>query len=145
MGQSLESHYRQSNRRDLAHLKDLFGGMFGSEGRIRAKEAMLLDEGFSREEIARIKETSPELKVNVIQPSLGQSLTLIASSALQMFQWNYAPVVFKFNGLLIVVRDGDNLGSITERYAQHQSRQEGRNEPHISEFEGRGVSPLTSR
>jgi len=120
MGQSLESYYRQSDRRDITHLENLFAGMFGPEGRIRAKEAMLLDEGFSREEIARIKRDIPELKINVMQPMLGQCLTQVASSALEMFQWNHAPVVFKFNGTLIVVQERDTLISIERRYSRLQ-------------------------
>lgn len=131
MGQSLQSHYGQSNRRDISHLEDLFAGMLGPEGRIRAKEAMLLDEGFSREEIARIKRDSPELKINVIQPRSGQYLTQVASSALEMFQWNHSPVVFKFNGTLIVVQEKDTLVSIERRYFRLQPQgSQGRSEHH---------------
>jgi hypothetical protein len=120
MGQSLESHYRQSDRRDITHLENLFGGMFGPEGRIRAKEAMLLDEGFSRDEVARIKKVSPELKINVLQPMRGQTLAEVASCALQMFQMNHAPVVFKFNSTFIVVQETDTLQSIAMRFGQYE-------------------------
>lgn len=120
MGQSLESHYRQSDRRDITHLQDLFAGMFGPEGRIRAKEAMLLDEGFSREEIEQIKKISPELKINVIQPMLGQTLVQVGSCALRMFELNHAPVVFKFNGTFVVVQESDTIQSIARRLAQSQ-------------------------
>jgi len=131
MGQSLQSHYGQSNRHDISHLEDLFAGMLGPEGRIRAKEAMLLDEGFSREEIARIKQDSPELKINVIQPRSGQYLAQVASSALEMFQLNHAPVVFKFNGTLIVVQERDTLNSIERRYSRLQPQgSQGRYEHH---------------
>jgi hypothetical protein len=145
MGQSLESHYRQSNGRDISHLENLFAGMFGPEGRIRAKEAMLLDEGFSQEEIAQIKQICADLKINVLQPHFEQSLPHVASCALQIFQWNYAPVVFKFNGVSIVVQEGDNLGTISERYAQLQTRPEGRSCHHLPELEAREASPLTSQ
>jgi len=119
MSGGISSDDRGKDRQGAGHsTEDRLSASAGAEAVRSMREADLVKDGFSADEIAKIAVKVPDLNVKILKVRVGDSIDGTSADAVQLVKERECAVVFKFNGLVMVVSRGDSQKSVEKAYME---------------------------